>query len=353
MSFRKTLQLKSLLAIFFVLCMCACSEKAQEVAPVASDPQLKDMYICGESVHPSTKKIVAKYWKNGVGTFLTEGTNVSSAAAITVVGRNVYIGGYESINNIQVAKFWKNGVATTLSDGKTSAKVSSIAVSIGNDVYVGAHQYNDAGVAVAKYWKNGTSPVILGDGVKGSYLQSITCSGADVYAAGYVEEGQALGARLWKNGVVVNLASDGKANSYAESVISVENDVYVVGGEDTSSKARVKYWKNGASTHVTDGKSREVAADIAVNGRDVYIAGLDNIGPKYWKNGIATSLPITKKYVRSYTSLFLVGADVYVFGNEQDGAKIIPKYWLNGIPEFILPDIEPSAMMYGAFVTTE
>lgn len=354
MNFRRTIYIKAFLSFLLFFVLYACSKKGAKVEPAKTKPVLKDIYICGESAHLITKKTVAKYWKNGVGTFLTDGANMSSAAAIAVVGRNIYVSGYESVNNIQVVKLWKNGVGTSLSDGITSAQVSAMAVSSNNEVYVGGHQYNNSGVAIAKYWKNGALPVLLGDGIKGSYLTSIVCSGTDVYATGYVVEGdRILSAKLWKNGVAVMLAGDSKLNSYAQSVILADNDVYVAGGEDTSSKARVKYWKNGASTLVTDGKSREVAAAIAVNGADIYIVGLDNTGPKYWKNGIATSLPVTKKYIRTYTSLFLLGSDVYVFGNEQDGAKIIPKYWYNGIPEFILPDIEPSAMMYGAFVTTE
>lgn len=354
MNLIKTVSIKALFANIIVLALYACSKKEPTVTPTPRSPALKDMYICGESTHPTSNKTVAKFWKNGVGTFLTDGANTSSAQAISVVGRNVYIAGYEIVNLYAVVKYWKNGVATTLSDGKKQVSVSAMTVSSSNDVYVGGYEINDAAITVAKYWKNDGSSVTLGDGVNNSYIIAMASSGTDVYATGYASVGiKTLSAKLWKNGVEVPLTSDGKANSYAQAMTLVGNDVYVAGGDDTASNARVKYWKNGISTLVTKDRGRKSAAGIAVNGNDVYIAGLDSIGPKYWKNGIATNLPITKKYIRSYTSIHLVGSDVYVFGNEQDGTKKIPKYWYNGSPEFILPDIEPSAMMYGACITTE
>jgi hypothetical protein len=53
----------------------------------------------------------------------------AAAFCITAAGTDVYIGGFESnINNIRVAKYWKNGVATTLSDGKNEAVVRAICI---------------------------------------------------------------------------------------------------------------------------------------------------------------------------------------------------------------------------------
>src|ERR1017187_1336843 len=69
---------------------------------------------------------------------------------------DVYLaGGTQSIGPVLVAKYWKNGQATTLTDTNTtkSAGASSIVV-VGSDVYVAGVDHNGS-VDVAVYWKNG------------------------------------------------------------------------------------------------------------------------------------------------------------------------------------------------------
>src|SRR4051812_27294951 len=101
----------------FLICamlgLSACAKKKEEVSPETKALEVKDIYTCGEGLNPSTNKIVAKFWKNGVATPLTDGTKTSVAKAIVVVDRDVYIVGEETVNTYQVVKYWKNGVATT------------------------------------------------------------------------------------------------------------------------------------------------------------------------------------------------------------------------------------------------
>lgn len=54
---------------------------------------------------------VAKLWKNGIGTNLTNGTINSYASSVFVSGNDVYVTGIENSNK---ALFWKNNVPTTL-----------------------------------------------------------------------------------------------------------------------------------------------------------------------------------------------------------------------------------------------
>jgi len=76
--------------------------------------------------------IVARIWKNGVGTFLTN--NGSDANSLFISGNDIYIGGYESDGIKAIPKIWKNGVPTILANNDKAASVMSIYV-LGSIVY--------------------------------------------------------------------------------------------------------------------------------------------------------------------------------------------------------------------------
>ena len=100
-----------------------------------------DVYLAGyEQTAPQGSQNRAKYWKNGIGTFLlsdvdnSAGSSSSYAKSIFVKGNNVFVVGdaikysLEDNNYISKARMWKNGVATYLSDGLGVAFTSSIFV---------------------------------------------------------------------------------------------------------------------------------------------------------------------------------------------------------------------------------
>ncbi len=85
-----------------------------------------DVYATGWESNGTTD--LAKYWKNGSPTSLTNGSkghmplgNVESpdavAYALAVSGTDVYVAGYEFNGTQYVAIIWKNGVPTPLTDG--------------------------------------------------------------------------------------------------------------------------------------------------------------------------------------------------------------------------------------------
>jgi hypothetical protein len=60
---------------------------------------------------------------------LTDGTNHAVANSVYVSGGDVYVAGYEYNASVKsVAKMWKNGVATALTNGKNHAFAYSIFV---------------------------------------------------------------------------------------------------------------------------------------------------------------------------------------------------------------------------------
>ncbi|MEJ7827880.1 MAG: hypothetical protein WKF91_06790 [Segetibacter sp.] len=84
----------------------------------------KDVYVAGGE-NTGTKG-VAKYWKNGVATSLTNGTNSAHAYSVYVSGTDVYVAGRESNGTKYVAKVWKNGVAPSLTNGSNDGAAYSV-----------------------------------------------------------------------------------------------------------------------------------------------------------------------------------------------------------------------------------
>ena len=72
---------------------------------------------------------VAKYWRNGVATALTDGTNDAAATSIAIFGSDIYIGGWETSGGVSVAKVWKNGTAQAVTDAHVRAKATGVLVS--------------------------------------------------------------------------------------------------------------------------------------------------------------------------------------------------------------------------------
>jgi hypothetical protein len=97
------------------------------VASGPAVPDAPDVYAAGYESNGS--KTVAKVWKNGAATSLTDGTKAADAKAMYVSGSDVYVAGNEvNSSGNAVAKVWKNGVATSLTDGTYTARVRSLFV---------------------------------------------------------------------------------------------------------------------------------------------------------------------------------------------------------------------------------
>ena len=251
-------------------------------------PGSGDIYVAGYE-YIGTKS-VAKIWKNGVATSLTNGSNNAETNSVYVLGTDVYGAGYEISGTKKVAKVWKNGVATSLTNGSNDAAANSVYVS-GTDVYVAGYEYTGT-KSVAKIWKNGVATTLAAIGS----ANSVYVSGIDVYVAGY---GGSV-AIVWKNGVATSL-TNGSNNAQAYSVYVSGTDVYVAGGENGTNSIIAKVWKNGISTSLSgDG----LAYSVYVSGTDVYVAGYEdffNPVATVWKNGVAIPLTSGSNYGIAYS----------------------------------------------------
>ena len=184
-----------------------------------------DIFICGNERNGDEDKQryrnndIAKIWKNGKVQNLTDGHNNAYALSVFVNNDNVFIAGYEIVNDKCIAKLWKNGKSQNLSDNSNNSIARSIYVYNNNTYVVGSETIN--GVSVAKLWVNGNAESIT-NGKNNAYAKSVYIHKNNIYIVGIEENNKKRDvAKLWINGVAKNL-TDGTKNGYANSIF-VEN----------------------------------------------------------------------------------------------------------------------------------
>lgn len=142
-----------------------------------------DVFVVGSL--PVSNVDRAVFWKNGMLTYLTDGTNEAEAEAITITNNDIYIAGREKNNNGKwVAKYWKNGVVTNLTDGSKDAHVNTIEIN-NNNIYIGGSEKNANGISEAKYWKNGVETILNNDEGLNSSVYSLAFLSNIPYSIGY------------------------------------------------------------------------------------------------------------------------------------------------------------------------
>jgi hypothetical protein len=141
-----------------------------------------DIYAAGSEITGSNGmySLFGKVWKNGVSTTLLTANPINgsgtvfegiSLSSVFVKGIDVYAAGYQAVAGSTlaqyVAKVWKNGVVTNLTNGTTDGRASSVFV-FSTDVYVVGSEGN-----LAKVWKNGVISSLNSGGFNYSYANSI------------------------------------------------------------------------------------------------------------------------------------------------------------------------------------
>lgn len=252
------------------------------------------------------------------------------------IPKEVYVVGYENNSaNKGVAKLWRNGVSTSLSDGTKETAASGVVI-VGTDVYVSGYGDKTATNtnSIPLLWKNGVATELPTTGGIGGFTQAIATNGTDVYVVGY-ENGTTTKATIWKNGVASYLPLDVSYNLYSGRAMSVAvsgNDVYVVGFKTNSTGNTIAVWKNGVYSAITDGTKYAQGNSIAVSGNDVYVLGTLDYTNTVWKNGVATAFVESGK-TNYLNTVFASNNNIYIGGYEASAGGVYnAKIFKNGAP---------------------
>lgn len=172
------------------------------------------------------------------------------------------------------------------------------------------------------------------NGLVSSNIEPFTVLPANVYSIGDGSMGQPFGVGVYfRNGTLTGIVSKSTGIVTLTGIYVSGQDIYVCGIIDVNGITAAAYWKNGIETDLTNGTKAAGAWSIWVSGSDVYVAGGDNNGIEYWKNGNMVTVPVTGTFTQGSTySVFVSGTDVYIAGTYIDGSSNqISAYWKNGV----------------------
>lgn len=228
-----------------------------------------DIYIAGYE-NNATGGNTVKYWKNGTPIVLGDPANPTAGEAfgIAVNNNDVYVVGWSVEKTVitptnivfsDVAKVWKNGVLTRLTDPATETGQATGVFLDGSNVYISGHKAKRSDIYYqATYWKNGV-PVPLKDSGYGSKAFSVNIHNGSLLVGGFVSLNPAAIATVWEDGIPKSYSSGGKALVNAISFYG--NDMYMAGMENN---AAMVWSSTGIRTPLTDGSSIAEAKGICV-----------------------------------------------------------------------------------------
>jgi len=234
------------------------------------------------------------YWKNSTWNMaqLPSGAVNGYVTSLALSGSDVYVGGYIYGNSNQhVPGYWKNGIWTSLTATATGEDVSSMTV-VGNNVYAGGYHSGTPG-----YWINGTW-VGLPTSTPGSTqpVVSIFIQNTDVIAV------NANG--FWKNGTWFGFATPVPAGTavIAATAVTFDTGHFYKGGYIMSSGVDIPgYWLDGIwnGLSLPGGYTHGQINSICISNSHVYAGGFLSQNatsqqgvPGYWLDGVWTPLPL-------------------------------------------------------------
>src|SRR5690606_3106496 len=246
-------------------------------------------------------------------------------------------GGTESLSQYQPL-YWKNGESIVFShESLGDMTFNRIAVEDGT-VHVAGERIYSSSRATAFHWQwNNFDELTESNGFASG--KDICVSNGDIYIGGIKNESTSVTSIVyWKNGELVTVASGALGSTDGGSIVVKGNDVYVAGVVD----GVPMYWKNGNGVVLEGGVGQITSMAVADNG-DVYVAGYTFGSPnlaQYWKNGERHVLGVGENpnHDSEARGIFIENNDVYVAGWEKiprpsgGGSVSVARYWKNGEP---------------------
>lgn len=213
--------------------------------------------------HGTSNWSLARTWVNSTGSNLTPGTATDAMAKdMVVVGSDQYVCGSEVIGGRNVARVWRNGVPTTLSNSSNHCYAVGITAD-GSDIYVVGYESLPSGDRV-KVWRNGVETTYAGDADWRERPNSITVYKGVVLVAGF-EEGMMNGmirAKYWIDGLAYLV----EPNAYGRAikVLACGENFYVLANTNLQSNPRIKVFHNGNPIDITSGATDSYPTGMAL-----------------------------------------------------------------------------------------
>lgn len=313
-------------AVAIVIAFTSCSKDEDGKTPDLKPDTAYDVYIAG--YESNGEHLVAKYWKNGVETVLSNGKYDAQATSIYIADNSIYVAGYESNGKKNVAKYWKDGVEICLTDGSQNARANDI-LKINNGIHVvgmeGDYGFNTFDRQPV-YWKDGT-PTILSAGKSEGEAISIVNDEGNVYIL--IQHINTRAASYWKNDSYVDWGRVTFPLDARTSSMAVDNgNVYIVGSATyTGPTIIATLWENGHPTQLSGNQSltNANARAIAIENKNIYVGGYENGQATYWKNGIPYTLPDGQEV----SAISVDNENVFAAGSTRSSNGNVIKFWKN------------------------
>lgn len=335
--------MKKISLIILVAATLAACKKSKDVtvaAPVT--------YVAGFENNGSNS--VAKLWKDGVATSLSDGTRPAVARSVFVSGSDVYVCGDEYNGTNSNVVLWKNGVRTDITAGSLHSIATRMYVK-GSDVYIAGSQRSSSGVDRAVYWKNGVINFLTAGTYRGNATEIIVTEDDNVYVSGYEGNGTVFVAKVWRNGVQTVLGN-GTYHSAGRG-LALQGTTAVIGGYHLNSAGLVSALVWPAATYISGSAQCDIY-DVFTEGSDLYAVGYEYRSGKYaalsWKNGVETVIGDPVKNTFPY-GMFVLNATTYIAGTDATPGGGISRalMWKNGVAT-ALTDGSRQAEAYAVFV---
>jgi len=350
------------------------------VATGVAIDNLGNVYVTGWSGTSSSASPC--YWKNGtlVGSLSLSGYTyfVVTQAFEDTTHNNLYIMGSVGTSSSSLMPcYWENGTLYTLDyAGNIWGQASGAVVDSSGNLYITGYLGSSSSSYVPYFWKNNSNATILPLNSKAyGWANGIAIYSSTIYIAG--TEGNSSSDEVPCFWTVIGTSAataidlpmnTGNTFGVARGVVVSGSSAYISGAEGTASTSKVPcYWTvNGTSPGTASdlpigANTYGWAQGIAINGSNVYIAGIEGTSsstdPCYWENGSPVStMPVgtgNSSYWEYWASADTSG-NLYTVGAVGTSSSTpIPCYWENGTLHLLDMGVHASmsAQMRGVAVT--